>query len=571
MPDPEIPDNDPRYTCPECIFWGQFILPNYDMHRKSACYDGYTYTLDNGALSNVKYKWFDFPGNNDSPLGGTVSEQYNCNADASWAFYTDEQGCVPGFDPTEFFCPSGTETFMGLKSTPTDQACTIANTGSSSAANSKRYDATDFGFVGCQEWAVFPGWETYTPEYGAIVGHARGAETYAAHSAKNTRGPRLGFRWIYIPPSPPLPYANICLVDCMPLSMSEVGDAGFDIVFDSQDIEQEQPIHIPAIAPDVYNRGFINEKICPSTYLVTNAQYTEFLNTIAKNDVFGGEDLELWHYSMLPAISRTEHPDPIHKYFYSCNPKTANLPVTNVNLIGASYYIKWMNAFWCKPFVHDQQSLDSNPALSNCDDCIEAIDLSKSPPPKESANKLTFATNTRGYSLSYRPDSHLLPDDNLYFLETELGAPGEFKTFNVVVRAFFIGAPPIAFINEPSYHNPGFKYITPNIYKITKQGNSLISNSKIINIHSLNDGFADIIEPMTYYEEDPNVLGYYVEINTIVSTQGDDLCCPGGGSTGSFGKNGNKSGIFFRWASAVEDQVTTLQKGMMFIKNITNS
>lgn len=175
--------------------------------------------------------------------------------------------------------------------------------------------------------------------------------------------------------------------------------------------------------------------------------------------------------------------------------------------------------------------------------------------------KIKSTPSSRGYSLDYRPSSHLLPDDTLYFLDSELGIGNKFE---ITVHAFFTGAPPIALINEPSAasHHGQF-FIQPITYKITNVSNSMIVSDKIKNLLSINDGYTDTIESKTFYNYDSNAFGYFVELAIKIITV---PVMPG--SSHIEGPTGNLPGQFFRWASTIIDQETTLQNGIIIAKRI---
>lgn len=170
--------------------------------------------------------------------------------------------------------------------------------------------------------------------------------------------------------------------------------------------------------------------------------------------------------------------------------------------------------------------------------------------------KIKTNPSTRGYSIDNRPTGHVLSDDTLYFLYSELG-PGNFE---ITCKAFFTGAPPIVFINEPSVQSEaGQFFIQPIIHKMIVDSDSVVVDDKIMNLQSINDGFTDYTEPMTYYSFDSNVFGYLVEIQILVSSESN--CCGGGAEELGYGQ-------FLRWASSISDQETTLQNGIIIAKSI---
>ena len=370
--------NAERFPCIECSHCHVCFVPDINTLSKAFYYNSYSVVeKPNENLIEVTYQWNNFAGSLDPPEGGTVDEFYNAVPGiGTWAYYTDSQGCkIYGFEQDQSLCPSGVHPFRGFLETPTGQSCVTANVETGSLAS--RYGIGDIGMVGVQEWALFPGDEFF--EFGAVFGHARGSQVYAKHEGLHTRGPRLGFRWgsttcaAFGHPNCH-PYCIQCPDKGIFFCLHPITDTGFDDYCpqNSAPCEDGEFIRIPAIQPDNYGNGYVNKGFNLRPTLVTNAQYTIFLNTVAVNDYYS--DLILWHPSMMPNIERTTHPDPIHKYRYSCDSKAANLPVTNVNLLGAVYCIKWYNAGFCIPFRYSQYELDFDESLENCEDCLDLID-----------------------------------------------------------------------------------------------------------------------------------------------------------------------------------------------------
>jgi hypothetical protein len=366
-----------RFPCIECSHSHVCFLPDINTLTKAFYYGGYSIVeKPNQNLIEVIYEWNNFASSLEVPEGGTVDEFYNANpGQGTWAYYTDSQGCrTYGSEQELSLCPSGTNPFRGLLETPTGQSCVTANIETGSPES--KYGIGDIGMVGVQEWALFPGDRFF--EFGAIFGHGRGSDIYPKHDGLHTRGPRLGFRWGSTTCEGGHPNYHPLCIQCPDkgifFCLRPIIDTGYEDYCPSasEPCEEEDFIQVPRIQPDNYGNGYVNVGFNMRPTLVTNAQYTSFLNTVAVNDYYA--DLILWHPTMMPNIRRTTHPDPIHKYNYSCDNKAANLPVTNVNLLGAVYFIKWHNAGFCIPFRYSQYELDSDESLQNCEDCLDLID-----------------------------------------------------------------------------------------------------------------------------------------------------------------------------------------------------
>lgn len=365
-------------SCPECEHQLSAFLPNVHYITKADYYNGVTVIEKSDNQLVVLYKWNDFVTGDELPEGADISENYNCNGEANYAYYTDSQGCKDyGDDEHISLCPSGVFPFRGLISTPTNQSAAVANINSSLPTS--KYDVTDILSIGVQEWVLLPN-DNFN-DFGTIAGHGKFSNSYAKHEGLHTRGPRLGFRWCAICDTSEeacpqcIQCPQIGIVECF----AEVDDTGSLEYYRSDDTESANPIYIPKIREDKYGNGYVNKGFSIKYNLVNNGMYTRFLNTIAVNDYYS--DLILWHHSMMPNISRTEHSDPIHKYSYSCDPRAYNLPVTNVNLFGAMYFVKWINAYFCIPFRYSQQQLDQDENLSNCEQCLDDIDNARYSPP----------------------------------------------------------------------------------------------------------------------------------------------------------------------------------------------
>lgn len=187
--------------------------------------------------------------------------------------------------------------------------------------------------------------------------------------------------------------------------------------------------------------------------------------------------------------------------------------------------------------------------------------------------KIRTTPSTRESSDIYRllgGGSHMLPDEFLYFTYPELGAtvePNTHASFEITCRAFFTGGPPIAFINEPSSGWPNVYFLQPKIYKMANQSNHILVSDEIKNLQSINDTYTDTVEPMTYYEVDPNSYGYFVEIKMVTIS----YLYNGGGTSGgthTAGPNAGIPGDYFRWACAIPGQQTRIESGIIIAKRI---
>jgi hypothetical protein len=178
--------------------------------------------------------------------------------------------------------------------------------------------------------------------------------------------------------------------------------------------------------------------------------------------------------------------------------------------------------------------------------------------------KIRTAPAIRGYpqmdSSGLSLSTHLPPDDTLYFTYDELGS----GNFSIVFRAFFTGAPPVVYISEPAagLSSPAMG-VHPKIYKVINQSNNIVVSDEIKNIQSINDGFTDNIEPLTFQDYDSNAYGYYVEIEMDITSVNQIV-----GGTHETGLNANTPGNFVRWASRVIDQNTTLESGIIIATEI---
>ena len=360
-------------NCPECLHSKTVFLLNSEQARKSFFYNGYDVDFQENAVM-VTYKWNKTPdGLLDIPNGGPLDENYNGTGYGNYAYHIKQQRCEDS-DQQNLICPSGYEPFIGQVTGPTAQSSAVANAGTSNGAGlAPRYAIDDIMYAGVQEWALLYN-ENGLLNFGTIIGPNKGSNVDSKHSALHTRGPRLGFRIAMVSseqdPSPCIACPQKGIIECF----NGVGDSGYVEVCPDMAEDCEDPITIPAIMPDDDGRGYVNYGILVQSNLVTTSKYLRFLNSIAVNDYYGGEDLKLWDHSMMPNIKRIEHSDPIHKYSYIGNPEALSQPVTNVNLYGAAYYTKWINAYFCIPFKYSQYELDNNPELSNCEDCVDLID-----------------------------------------------------------------------------------------------------------------------------------------------------------------------------------------------------
>ena len=357
--------------CPECFHDKTLFILSSDQARKACFYHGYDINKQQDSLT-VTYNWNRIPGPMDGepPGGGPVDHNYNSLGDGNYGYYTRNQTCLEsesGVVP----CTSGTAPFLGYFTTPTGQSSTIANIGTSNGAGlNERYDVDDTMYLGVQEWALI----SNTLEFGTIIGPNKGSVIDTKHSGLHTRGPRLGFRVGMVPspwdPSPCIICPDKAIFECF----VKVDDTGYEEVCPGSNEECDNPVMVPRAKADDDGRGYVNVGFLVQSNMVTTEKYVRFLNTIAVNDYYGGSDFQLWHHHMMPNIKRLDHSDPIHKYSYIANPKALNLPVTNVNLYGAIFYVKWMNAYFCNPFRYSQYELDNNAELSNCEDCVDSID-----------------------------------------------------------------------------------------------------------------------------------------------------------------------------------------------------
>jgi hypothetical protein len=91
----------------------------------------------------------------------------------------------------------------------------------------------------------------------------------------------------------------------------------------------------------------------------------------------------------------------------------------------------------------------------------------------------------------------------------------------------------------------------------------LVVSEKIKNLLSINDSYTDRVESMTFYELDPSSYGYFVEIDIRINSQEQF-----NGTSHSTGFLPNLPGNFFRWASSVFDEETTMESGILIVKEI---
>ena len=91
-------------------------------------------------------------------------------------------------------------------------------------------------------------------------------------------------------------------------------------------------------------RGSVNYGFAISRTEVTNAEYAEFLNTVAADDAFGGVDPTLYNNLMgsasLGGITRSGSPG---TYSYSVRPNMANKPVAYVSFFDAMRFVNWLH------------------------------------------------------------------------------------------------------------------------------------------------------------------------------------------------------------------------------------
>jgi hypothetical protein len=124
--------------------------------------------------------------------------------------------------------------------------------------------------------------------------------------------------------------------------------------------------------------------------------------------------------------------------------------------------------------------------------------------------------------------------------------------YEVHCSAFFTGAAPIAYINEPAEQSyDGAYFIMPKIYKFAIEGNSAIAVDEIKSLSTVNTPFSDSVEPKFFFEEDQSSFGYLVEIKCRVLLINRGLV--------------NRA-VKLRWCSAIEGSTTTLQSGFLRLK-----
>lgn len=328
----------------------------------------------------------DFAASEKVPDGDPLN--YNRGmAGGNWAYYTVTNVCDTNNKEISEICSEKTTLNQGESITGNAQSSRLSLIGTNGSSTSK-FLVEDIGLGGIQEWSLPKYIEPKKEKWGSVLGHQK---MIPELTPPYVRGSRLGIRTahIYVPEPPKLPCEG-CLDFCCDCSL-RCRKGGFPpLSYISGKQILRDPCEPSCTDPEsaALGKPLGNEQhcYCVATNPVTNQDYITFLNYVAKNDIFGGNNsgytsrtkdtsiLDLWNIDMYPIIKREVFSDPIHKYFYHCDDIVSELPVVNVTFYGAIWFIKWMRSGFLNMFPYSQQSLDLDSSKQNCgDDCIDAL------------------------------------------------------------------------------------------------------------------------------------------------------------------------------------------------------
>lgn len=331
-------------------------------------------------------KYFLFAGSDKVPDGDPVSPNGAGMAGGNWAFMTTLTKCdyiyknIVGIGQ----CDTNTKYLnQGIGITPNAQSSKLSLVGTTGSSSSK-FNVQDIGLGGIQEWSLPKYLEPNKEKWGSIFGHQK---IYPELSPPYTRGPRLGIRTAHIFLGMCPPCEDACC-NCKLLCAEGVDPPIYNDGVKIKKSPCELPCSDPYTQSIGKSLGYEDTCFCVAPTPVSNTDYVTFLNTIAKNDIFGGDNsgftqivkdqeidhedkdarLDLWNIDMFPAISRDVTNDSIHKYIYRTN--LGNFPVVNVTFYAAKWYIKWMRSDFVNPFKFSKLQLDNDPTKINCDDAV---------------------------------------------------------------------------------------------------------------------------------------------------------------------------------------------------------
>ena len=185
-------------------------------------------------------------------------------------------------------------------------------------------------------------------------------------------------------------------------------------------------------------------------------------------------------------------------------------------------------------------------------------------------HKYTDTSVTRGRYLPSNEWTHPPVDNILFFNASELPITMIYK---LECKALFTGAPPIAFINEPTSglvhgNHKITKFKFDNSVLSSDAGNegftgisllegSNVATETISSIVLMNSSAStlssDYYEPKFFYNDDVSAVGYMVEIDQVCELKTVTL---------------NNIPVALRWGSALENKNTTLVSGYLLMTPI---